>query len=143
MRLKDIAVGVFAKLATDNELLQLMEVPSSSLDDIRNQIIEDKYPNDLVKTNLTRLCVYETPTSKSPFSPIEKSFIQIDIYVTKEKNKIDRRVLLLANQLFKLLHKANINGYGLEYYNRLPNLPSDNKEWVKYGVVFSYANIVI
>lgn len=143
MRLKDIAVGVFSKLATDNELLSLLEVPSNTLHDIREQIVEDKYPNDLITTNLARLCVYETPTTKSLYDVVEKSYIQIDIYVTKEKNKIDRRILLIANRLIDLLNNTNIDGFNVKYYNRLPNLPTDNQEWVKYGVVFSYDNIIV
>lgn len=143
MRLKDVAVGVFGILATDTELLTLMEVPSNSMKDIKEQIVEDKYPNDLVVNSLSRLCVYETPTSKSIYSVLEKSFIEVDIYVTKERNAIDRRILLIADRIFKLLHNKNIEGFTVEYFNRLPNLPTDNKQWVKYGVVFSYDNIII
>lgn len=143
MRLKDVAVGVFGILATDKKLLELLEVPSTDMKDIRDQIVEDKYPNDLKVNNLSRLCVYEIPTSPSLYSVIEKCFIQIDIYVTKEKNEIDRRILLIANRIFQLLHNANVDGYKVTYFNRLPNLPSDNKDWAKYGMVFSYDNFII
>lgn len=143
MRLKDVAVGAFELIATDEELLNLLEVPTRSMKDIREQIVEDKYPNDLVVNSLSRLCVYENPTTKFSYSVVEKSFIEIDIYVTKEKNKIDRRVLLVANRLFEILHNKNIEGFQVTYYNRLPNLPTDNKEWVKYGVVFTYDNFIV
>lgn len=143
MRLKDVAVGIFSTLTTDSELLNLLEVPTSSMEDIKKQVVEDKYPNDLVLNSLSRLCVYETTSSKSIYSIVEKCFIEIDIYVTKEKNTLNRRALLIANRIYELLHNKNIYGFEVVYSNRLPNLPSDNKEWVKYGIVFSYVNIIL
>jgi len=143
MRLKDVAVGVFSALVTDNELLDLLEVPTREMNAIKDQVVEDKYPNDLIVNNLSRLCVYENPTSTPIYTNIERSYIEIDIYVTKEKNKLDRRILQIANRLYDILNKRNIEGYEIRYYNRLPNLPTDNNEWVKYGVVFNYDNIVI
>lgn len=143
MRLKDVAVGIFRVMSSDETLLNLLEVPDRSISSIREQIIEDKYPNDLVTDNLTRMCVYETPTSKSVFSASERCYVEIDIYVTKDKNKVDRRVLLIANRLYELFHNKDVDGFQMVYYNRLPNLPTDNQEWVKYGIVFSYDNFII
>lgn len=139
-----MAVGVFAKLATSTELLSLLEVPDpKGMEQIRNQVIEDKYPSDLVESDLTRLCVYEIPSSTPLFSMVESNFIEIDIYVTKEKNKKDRRVLQIVNKLMGILHNQKIEGMEIRYYNRLPNLPTDNKEWVKYGVVFTYDSFLL
>lgn len=147
MRLKDVAVGLFSILVTDSELLSLLEVPtlngSRTMKSIKEQVVEEKYPNDLVVNNLSRLCVYETPSTPSLYTVIEKSFVEIDIYVTKEKNAIDRRTLLIVDRIFNLLHNREIDGFQIHYFNRLPNLATDNNSWSKYGLVFSYDNIII
>lgn len=155
MNLKDIIVVTFQSLATDNQLLELLEVPFTDVDgtptrtmkSIREQIIEDKYPSDLVDNNLSRLCVYELPSSPTQNPIVEKGTIEIDVYVTKEKNKADRRSLLVAERLIGLLDNENRKmagmkpvgaGTGLQYHSRLANLPTDSREWVKYGLLFKY-----
>ena len=87
MKLKDITVELFSILTTDEELLQLMEVPCRVVNGkkrydmatLKKQFLEEKNPGDLVETDFTRLCVYELPTTKSKFSVLEQSYIQIDI----------------------------------------------------------------
>ena len=150
MNLKDISINVFQALVKDQELLDLLEVPSTSMKDIREQILEDRYPSDLIENSATRICVFENPSSPTLNPLVEKGWIEVDIYVTKEKNKVDRRVLLIAQRVIDLLDtdkrkrrgKAPIpTGIGLYYYNRLANLPTDNWEWIKYGLIFQYDNI--
>lgn len=143
MKLKDMTVNIFITLARDENLLTLLEVPTREMKDIREQIIEDRYPRDLIDNNLSRLCVFEMPSSPTINPIVERGWVEVDIYVTKEKNKIDRRSLLIAERLVELLHNTKIAGTGLNYYNRLANLQSDSQEWVKYGVVFSYDNIIL
>ena len=94
MRLKSIAVELFSILTKDEELLKLMEVPTTYskgkdrylMKDIKKQFLEEKNPGGLVDTDYTRLCIYELPATRSRFSILERSYIQIDIYVTKRKN---------------------------------------------------------
>lgn len=155
MNLKDITVSIFQSLVQDNALLDLLEIPPTDVNgtlarhmkQIREQIIEDKYPSDLVDSNLSRLCVYELPSTPTSNPNVEKGWLEIDIYVTKEKNKTDRRVLLVAERLISLLDnerrkKLNLPpvhaGVGVRYYNRLANMQTDSSEWVKYGLVFNY-----
>jgi hypothetical protein len=137
-------------LAKDEELLNLLEIPSTSMKDIREQILEDRYPADLITDNKTRICIFENPSSPTSTPLIETGWIEVDIYATKEKNKIDRRVLLIAQRLKDLLdanarqkrgEKPIATGTGLYYYNRLSNLPTNNREWIKYGLIFCYDNI--
>ena len=159
MKLKDITVNVFKVIASDTELLKLLDVPETiindekvyALKDIREQILEDKYPSDLVDNNLSRLCIYELQPYK--ISPaLEKGRIEIDVYVTKEKNKEDRRVLVVAERLIDLLDSERRKsralpsvavGVGLEYETRLANMQTDSREWVKYGIIFTYDMIRI
>ncbi|MGE6227631.1 hypothetical protein [Paenibacillus chitinolyticus] len=155
MNLKDITVGTFQVIVQDNVLLDLLEVPYTDVNgkktrlmkSIREQIVEDKYPSDLIEDNLSRLCVYELPSTPTLNPNVEKGWIEIDIYTTKEKNKVDRRVLVVAERLICLLDNENrkkhnlppvSSGVGLRYYNRLANMQTDSREWVKYGLVFNY-----
>ncbi|WP_336786953.1 hypothetical protein [Paenibacillus sp. MMO-177] len=155
MNLKDITVSIFQVIVQDKELLDLLEVPVTDVNgtptrlmkSIREQIVEDKYPSDLVVDNLSRLCVYELPSVPTSNPNVEKGWLELDIYVTKEKNMADRRVLLVAERLISLLDnerrkRLNLSpvsaGVGLRYYNRLANMQTDSREWVKYGLVFNY-----
>ena len=149
IKLKDITVNLFAQLTTDEKLLELMEVPCQTrngkkvykMDDLKKQFLEEKNPGDLVDTDHTRLCIYELPTTKSRFSILEQSYIQIDIYVTKRKNVRDRRTLMIADRLRQILNNGHIFDIDVHYYNRNPNLEASHNEWSKYGVTFSYNNI--
>lgn len=151
MKLKDITVELFSILTTDEELLQLMEVPCRVVNGkkrydmatLKKQFLEEKNPGDLVETDFTRLCVYELPTTKSKFSVLEQSYIQIDIYVNKKKNVRDRRTIMIADRLRALLHNSKIFDYDVHYYNRNPDSEADNMEWTKYGITFNYNNIVL
>lgn len=151
IKLKEITVELFAVLTTDEKLLDLLEVPHTlvngkkkySMADMKKQILEERNPGDLVETDFTRLCVYELPTSKSKFSVLEESYIQIDIYVNKKKNIRDRRTHMIADRLRSLLHRSKIFDYDIHYYNRNPNYEADNPEWTKYGITFNYNNIFI
>ena len=49
----------------------------------------------------------------------------------------------ITDKIIKLFHNKKIDGYDIQYYNRLPNMPTSSDEWVKYGVMFKYQNIVI
>lgn len=151
MILKDITVNIFAELAQDIVLLNLIEVPATrTMKQIREQIIEDRNPNDLVEDTRSRLCVYENSSTPTYNPLVERGWVEIDVYVTKEKNKIDRRALLVAERLISLLDNERRKrkgfepigaGAGLRLYNRLPNLATDSSDWVKYGLVFSYDHI--
>lgn len=151
MKLKDITVKLFSLLTTDEQLLDLMEVPYNivqgkkkyEMSMLKKQFLEEKSPGDLVETDFTRLCVYELPTTKSKFSIIEQCYIQIDIYVNKKKNTRDRRTIMIADRLRELLHNAKLFDYTIRYYNRNPDREADNIEWTKYGVTFNYDNIFI
>lgn len=151
MRLKGVAVGIFSKIANDEKLLDLLEVPYTNINgnpvrtlrSIRNQIIENKYPNDLVTSNLSRLCIYELPTVKGYETILENCYIQIDIYVAKDKNEVDRRILLIAERIVELLNGAVINDYPIYYFNRNPDSPVDDPDWTKYGLIFGYNNIIL
>lgn len=148
--LKDISVNVFMALAKDANLQLLLEMPSTTMKDIREQILEDRYPNDLIQNNLPRVCVYENPSTPAFGQMLEKSWLEVDIYVTKEMDKVDRKTLLIAEHIINALDtkerqkrglKPIVAGMGLNFYNRLPNLPTDRPEWKKYGLLFYYDNI--
>lgn len=151
IRLKSIAVELFSVLTKDKELLELMEVPKTYskgkdiylMKDLKKQFIEEKNAGDLVDTDFTRLCIYELPATRSRFSILERSYIQIDIYVTKRKNIRDRRTLMIADRLRKLLHNSRIFDYEITYFNRTPDSEAQNAEWTKYGITFCYSNIII
>jgi hypothetical protein len=147
--IKDRMSAVFMALYQDEELLQLLEVPSRNMKDIKTQIIEDRYPNDLVNDNLTRLCVFENSTSPSYNPNVEMCWVEVDVYTTKEKNKIDRRMLLVAEKVIDVLDARRRElkglppvhaGVDLRYFQRIPNMYKDNQEWSKYGLVFKYNN---
>lgn len=125
-----------------------MEIPKDkngkrSMRDIKKQFLEEKNPGDLVETDFTRLCVYELPTTKSRFSVLERSYIQIDIFVTKKKNVRDRRAIMIADRLRALLHNSKLFDYDVTYFNRNPDSEAQNQEWTKYGITFCYNNIII
>lgn len=151
IRLKSIAVELFSILTKDDKLLELMEVPKTYskgkdiylMKDLKKQFLEERNPGDLVDTDFTRLCVYELPATRSRFSILERSYIQIDIYVTKRKNVRDRRTLMIADRLRKLLHNSKIFDYEITYFNRSPDSEAQNDEWTKYGITFCYSNIII
>lgn len=149
MKLKSIAVELFAILTRDEKLLDLMEIPKDKNSDerpmkyLKKQFLEEKNPGDLVDTDFIRLCVYELPASRSRFSVLERSYIQIDIYVTKKKNLRDRRTLMIADRLRELLHGAKIFDIDVTYFNRSPDSESQNAEWTKYGITFCYNNIIV
>ncbi|MBU5669657.1 hypothetical protein KQI68_07360 [Peptoniphilus sp. MSJ-1] len=151
MKLKSIAVELFSTLTKDEKLLELMEVPKVYtngkykylMKDIKKQFLEEKNPGDLVDTDFIRLCVYELPATKSRFSILERSYIQIDIYVTKKRNVRDRRTLMIADRLRELLHNSKIFDYDITYFNRNPDSEAQNAEWTKYGITFCYSNIII
>ena len=128
-----------------------MEVPYTlkngkkvrKMEDLKRQFLEEKNPGDLVSSDHTRLCIYELPTTKSRWSILEQSYIQIDIYVTKKKNIKDRRAIMIADHLKKKFNNGNIFDIDVHYYNRNPNLEASSDEWYKYGITFSYNNINI
>lgn len=155
MNLKDITVNIFQAIVEDDGLLDLIEVPLTdvgglpkrTMKSIREQIVEDKYPSDLIENNLSRMCIYELPSTPTSNPNVEKGWLQIDVYVTKEKNKADRRVLVVAERLIGLLDNERRKklslppvsaGVGLRYYNRMSNMQTDSREWVKYGLIFNY-----
>lgn len=151
MRIKDNAVNVFMVLAKDKKLLDLLKVSSTSMKDIRRQIIEDRIPTDLIEEALPRICIYENPSTISINPIIERGWIEIDIYVPKEIDIVDRRSLLIAERVVEILDyderkkqglKPNVTGMGLHYKQRLPNLPVDTRDWKKYGVVFVYDYVI-
>lgn len=147
LNLKDTMSNVFVALKDDEELLSLLKVPTRDMKDIKKQLIEDRYPDGLVQDNLSRLCIYETPSSPTMNPNVERGWVEIDIYVTKENNRIDRRILLIAKRIIEVLdEKERVkrgkspvqSGVNLSYYNRLPNMFTDNESWIKHGLVFSY-----
>lgn len=148
MSLKDLAVNAFLALAEDTELLGLLEITTpQNMGAVKKQIIEDRYPSDLVNDALSRLCVYEMPSMETQNPLIERCFIHVDIYVTKDKNKKDKRILLIADRIILLLDnekrrklgKAPVEtGVSLKYSHRLPNMPTDGDDWTKFGLVFTY-----
>lgn len=143
MRFKDIVGGVFSKIAVDSELLNLLDIPSDNLETIKKQIVEEKYLAEIGADNLPRLYIYENQPTSSLNSSTERCNIQIDIYVPKSLYKEDKRTLLIASRLYDLLSCSDIEGITLRYSTRLPNLPIDNNDWIKYGIVFNYTNIII
>jgi hypothetical protein len=147
MKLKDKAVNTFMALARDQELLQLLGVPTTKLTDAKKQILEDKFPNLVTDDKRGRLCVYEL-TSHSPLPyGIDRGWVEIDIYVHKDVNIVDRRVLLVAERLVCLLDneerkKVGLQpvqvGAGFNFDHRIPNMTTESVDWVKYGLVFKY-----
>lgn len=144
----DIATNIFMALAKDSELLNLLGVPTTDMVDIRKQIIEDRQPYDLVENPSSRLCVFENPSTPTPSNAfMEKGWIEIDIYVIKQTDEIDRRTVKIADHIIESVDsdkrifnglKPIVAGINLSYYNRLPNMLTDRPEWKKYGIVFCY-----
>lgn len=150
MSWKDCVVNVFMTLARDERLLELLEVPSRNIADIRNQIVETVYPDTTTADKLSRICIYETPSSLNFQSGVERNCIEIDIYVHKDVHKRDRRAIIIAEHIRDLLDyrqrekrgikPASIAGFQFSYYQRIPHI-SNHRDWVGYGLVFHYDSV--
>ncbi|WDV47046.1 hypothetical protein PV797_04920 [Clostridiaceae bacterium M8S5] len=133
MKFKNITGAVYAKLQADSELLTLIGLSSDS-NNSNNQILLDKYPSNLKDNNTTKLLVYENqPITKDT---IEIVNLQIDIYIHKSIDERNTKLISILNRLYCLLDSLDIEGYRLQYSTRLPNLPIENNDWIKYGIVF-------
>lgn len=156
MSMKDIAVEIFMTLAKNQELLTLIEFPSTLssnnfMSKIKEQIIEDRYPSDLVTNKLTKICVYENPSSLSFNGFAEKCWVEVDIFTHRDIERINRKSLIIADHICSILDTnarakrglSSVAGIGLQYFNKIPSLMTDRPEWKKFGLVFNYEIIKI
>lgn len=144
MSIADILDNIFISLAKDDELLSLLKVPSNKMIDIKKQIIEDKYPNDLISNNLTRICIYENPSTYHDV--LENHWLEIDIYINKENN-LNKEVYLIADRIIEILDEKKralknkppiLTGLGMHYYNMLPNMAIGDNNWTQFTLIFTY-----
>lgn len=129
------------KLARDEELLELIEVPDPrGMKEIRYQVKDIRYPTDLLDNQLSRICFFEVGTSQGK-PPVERGMFEFDIYVHRDVHERDRRGLIILDHLIKLLDGFSDVGISLNYYKRLGELTSSSEHWIRYGVAFHYDSI--
>lgn len=150
---KKMYVETFKAIKNDTKLLDLLEIehkdlePNVVLKNVRKQIQETSRIEDLLKENAIKLAIHEGDQGYK--SSIEETrYINIDILISKDKNRKERRALLLMQRLIEVLDTEQrkrrglqalpIGLYGLEY--RTQTLESRNTAtgWEKFTVVFSY-----
>ena len=146
IQLKDITVEVYMALAKNKTLLELMGLNNPTMAEIRERILEDSQPPEIITDLDTRLCVYETPTTPAYGNISERGWVNIDIYVHKDNNR-SREILVIAQELINSVDaKQRIKrglspvnaGIQLDYHSRLPNRATDNIDWSRYGLIFKY-----
>jgi len=144
MRFVDISGLAFLKLIKDKELLDLLDIPEPrDVKTIRKHILNEAYPTDLIESDISRLCVYEITSSTKSRNSLETCYLEFDIYVHKRINQADKRASLIANKINKLFNEQYLDGYKLSYFHRMASPKTSSEDWVKYGVIFRYDNIVI
>lgn len=155
MRIKQVHVETFKALKNDTELLDLLEVdykglsPNEVMTNVRKQIIESSKPDGLLTDYSTRLAIHEEDGGFNGINT-ETSYLAIDIHITNDNNKKDRRALLIIQRLIELLDtkqrakqglpKLPIGLDGLVYTTkRVENVSTRTTTgWEKYTVVFKY-----
>lgn len=166
IKLTSVYEQVFKEITCDSELLSLLDIspydgetyPPSTPEDIakfdefmticRKQIYDGKNPDSMMVDFSTKLFIREEPTYNSGHSVDETGSLVIESFVSKEKNAINRKSLLIANRVIELfdtelrkrqgLKPLNIGLTGLHYYNRDPYGTTDSEGWDVYGVIFKY-----
>lgn len=142
MSFKDNIAGIFMVLAGDSELLSLLGVPSSNMEDIKKQIIEERNPGDMVANLKSRLLLYESPSRPTQNPAVERNTVTIDIYVHKDTEKKDRRSSLIAQRVKDLLQGSDAAGVGLYYYGHVGDAPTLNSNWKHAIVIFNYDSVI-
>lgn len=146
IQLKDITVEVYMALARNRPLLQLMGLHDPAMAEIRDRILEDSQPPEIITDLNTRLCVYESPSTPAYGNMSERGWVNIDVYVHKDNNR-SREILTIAQELInsvdaKQRAKRGLPpiqaGIQLDYHSRLPNRATDNIDWARYGLIFKY-----
>lgn len=144
MRFVDISGLAFSMAIKDDVLLDLLNIPMPrDVKTIRKHILNEAYPTDLIDSDISRICVYETNSTTVPRNSLETCYLEFDIYVHKKTDQADKRASLIANRINKLFNKKFIDGYELSFFHRMSSPKTSSEDWVKYGIVFRYDNIVI
>lgn len=151
--IKRIHVEIFKALSSDSELLSLLEIDSSLkgndlMSVLREQIIDNPSPDDLLNNYATRLCIYENNCSNSDSNSIETGLLCIDIHCTQDKNNFDRRLLKVAQRVVEVLDSKerqkqskqplNIGLDGLKMVKRSFARTGYSTGWNRYSIYFEY-----
>lgn len=154
--IQKIYTSVFKAIKSDTQLLDLLEIDYLNIDEqtlistVRNQVIDTTNPDDLLTNYATRICISEEPSTVAKNEEI--GYLRLDILITQDKNKIDRRVLKIATRLAEILdtkelykvgkQQIPIGLYGLNRLRRMSKENSFSTGWDKYSLVFDYKYIV-
>lgn len=150
--IKKIYIEVFKAIKSDTRLLDLLEIEYLNVDEqallsqVRKQVIDTTNPDDLLTNYSVRICISEEPSTV--VGNEETGYLRLDILITQDKNKIDRRVLSIAQRLIEILdteelervgkRQIPIGLYGLSRLRRMSKESSFSTGWDKYSVVFYY-----
>lgn len=154
--LKKAYVEIFLAIKNDPKFLELLEINKDELDanqflaQLREQVIEQQYPVDLLTNYNTRVCIYEDFSNRQ--QAIEVGTFRIDLLVTQDKNRIDRKILMAVRRLIEILDTKerrrqnlpmlHIGLDGLTCRSRGFNQRSSNTGWDKYTITFQYRFLV-
>lgn len=158
INIKQVSVAVFLAIKNDKKLLELIDINRDDfIDDgefmkqLRKQIVDSSFPDDMLNDNSIRLCIHEQQGGYVS-RPVDVKYLAIDIHITKDKNVIDRRALLIMQRLVEVLDtkernkqckdKLPIGLYGLEYIDRYLNQKSTITGWEKHSVIFKYGYLL-
>lgn len=159
-RLKQAYVETFKALKNDTELLDLLEIdynnktPQEVMANVRKQIVDGSQIDDLLEEYSTRLAIYEK-NSDVVIDNVETNYLSIDIHITYDNNKIDRRALLIAERLIEILDSRHrkrrglqpldIGLDGLEYYTRKTETTASKTVtgWEQYTVLFRFKYLIL
>lgn len=134
-------------------MLSLLEVDRDSYPDensfikrLREQITDTTNPDNMLNDYSTRLTIHETGDSYR--NGVEDvGFVTIDIHTTQDKDRIDRRHLVILKRLIEILDSGerkargkqplDIGLEGLVYRSR-PSSSYVSTGWEKHSIVFEY-----
>lgn len=156
--IKKLYTTVFTTIIHDDEMLSLLEIPKDGVDindflkQCRSQIIDSATPDDLLSNYNTRISIFEEQSTRPNMSKIETGYIRLDIHITQDKNKIDRRVLKIVKRLIEILDTderkraglKQLTSCGLDGLHSRHRKPAENTTytgWEKYSLVFEYQYI--
>lgn len=153
--LKKIYVNIFNAIKSDDELLMLLDIDKDGVEindflkKCRSQIIDSPTPDDLLNNYDTRICIYEEQSNR--VESVDVGYIRMDIHITQDKDKIDRKKLKIAKRLIEVLDSKErkragkkplpIGLFGLSFRHRTSDKSTNYTGWDKYSLVFEYQHI--
>lgn len=157
---KNVYVKTFLALASDEKLLELLEIDLSDITDkndrmilIRKSIIESSAPDEILNKYNTRLCIHEKDGGYEGLNQ-EVSYLAVDIHITKDKDKKNRMGLQIMRRVIEVLDTRErkrrgltplpVGLVGLRCKSHEQNKSRSNDTgWEKYSIVFEYRHLSI